>query len=186
MEEKTAGAVWRCKDCGKERDPTPKEYKVFQMHAKGHNITLVNKETGELLADGLKDARKKGYFGPAGKESAVEMLQVTEMQMTAEGETHFPVRVWLPSSIFALFRYAKAAGYSKHESINQFLCEYAQRGFMEAHGVVLSLVTVEPISKDDKDSKKRLETLEKMMGAINTKLDGLAYHEVAKTKGEGG
>ncbi len=161
---------WRCLNCDETRPATVKDFKKFQMHAKGHKIVLVNKETGEVLAESLQAARAKGYFKEVVEvEKEARTEEVTEMLVGEDHETYFPVRAWLPASMFTLFRYARAEKLCDHKDVISFICEYAQVGFMKVHNLSLSLAQI----KEGGDSEKAMEELKLTVQTLTEKVDAL-------------
>jgi len=162
---------WRCSTCGEVAEPTDSAYMTFIRHApKGekHEIGLVDKETGGVVATNLKEARSKGYIPK--KEAEAEKEEVTELEVSRSGETYFPVKIWLPSSIFSLYYNARRSRLSNHKTLVDFLCEYCERGFRAAHGGYgLTLAPVEESRGDDRIMEK-IEGMEKELRALTQKV----------------
>ncbi len=109
-----------CETCGEERDgiTTMAQWAEFQRHGKGHHPRLINPETGEVVATGVTDAAK--ILRTKAKEGAKEEGKVedtTEIEFTEKGETLFPIKAWLPSTIFTLYSYAKANELIDHDNV---------------------------------------------------------------------
>jgi hypothetical protein len=165
--------VWRCEECGEERPATEGGHHALRMHEKGHGklIRLVNRQTGAQVASGLADARAKGCFD-SGEQAVVPAIvddDGGDVKTATDGEAYIGVKVYLPSSIFTLYRYAKKAGISEHEDVVAFLCEYAMRGFKEVHGAVLTLA-VEPDSNGSEREMIDLKQLVAIQGEAITDL----------------
>jgi hypothetical protein len=94
-------------------------------------------------------------------------------------ETFFPIRVWLPASLFSLYNYARKAGLSEHPTIVDFICEYTEFGFKKAHqGYGLTLAPVERVSGDGSEQMKQWQ--QTMTLQMNTLSD--EFHQFLEEK----
>lgn len=106
----TRNLEWRCLTCGETAPPTGRDYMQLIKHAKGHEVRLVDVETGEELASTPKQAIGKGLITKEGAVSKVpgEKVDVTTLEVTEEGLIRYTIT--LPADAFALFNIAKAFG----------------------------------------------------------------------------
>jgi hypothetical protein len=89
--------------------------------------------------------------GPAGAQKPEVMAQKAkvaktpvEMQQGDDGQTFFPITMWLPADLFALYYHARESGLSDHKTLVDFVVEYTYYGFKKAHeGYGLTLAQVE-------------------------------------------
>lgn len=160
---------WLC-SCGETRPPEEGQYfsLIRSKEHKGHAVTLVDKDTGEVLAKTSQDAISKGLIPKQIKEiKEVKEAEVTELEVSRSGETYFPVKIWLPSSIFSLYYNARRSQLSNHKTLVDFLCEYCERGFRAAHGGYgLTLAQVEESKGDDKIMEKIEAMIERSVKAL--------------------
>lgn len=144
-EVNTENLVWRCNTCKKDYPPTSSVYAglIRKAEHKNHEIRLVNKKTGEVVAKSLQDALKKELI-----EKKVETSE-EGIEMTEQGDILIPVRMLLPAYIFTMYSEAKRNDLSDHANIADFMVEYTQFGFMKAHNVGLSLAPLESSPQGD-------------------------------------
>jgi len=150
---------------------------------KGLKPFIVDEETGATLlppGKGSPTAIAK-FFREMGEVSAPNPEPSNRSPVeTPDGETLFPLEVYLPSEIFSLYNHALGAGYTDQADIVGFLVEYAEWGFMHKHGMVLTLAPVDefqPTDGADGQIDARLEALERNMALIAGALNRQAYPE---------
>ena len=176
-QEKT---VWRCKaeNCGYSRPPTLTGYKQLVGHQKEHadlkkeerGYHLVNENTGEILADSVRQAKEKGFLQtvpeppeektaeePPEEKTAeepseekateepsaekIEFKEVLEPQVSSEG--FFRYTITLPADAFALFNMAKAAGLEKKDiSFDVWLWDCIRKRFDKDYGFRVVLAKI--------------------------------------------
>lgn len=146
----------KCMTCGEEMAPTSSNYAAMirQDKHRDHKIRFLDKTTGEVVAKSGQEALRKGLIQPktdTGEEG---------LEFTLDGDALIPMKISLPASALTLYYYAKRNNISDHANIIDFLWEYAQKGFMEAHnlGLTLAPVKVAPQSGDGA-LKKAVEEL---------------------------
>jgi len=148
-------AVWKCKaeNCDYTRPPTLKGYKQLVGHQKEHahlpkgerGYRLVDENTGEVLAESVREAREKGFLvaePPPREESEGKPEEKPElgMELTEEGIT-FPVT--LPPVAFTLFDAAKAAKLvDEDKDLDSWLFECVLKRFELDYSLRLMLVPI--------------------------------------------
>ena len=153
-----------------KRNSSYRDHRIVYVDDEGNARPEYNKP--EDLPRGLgKGTARLGE--PGGPE--------VEIEVAADGETLFPIRVWMPSTAFTLFNYAKVNGISAHGDVMSFLWDYAQVGFMRQHGLGLSLVE---LPTDGDKTGQRFEALEKDMGDIKSALSKLSPAKAPAAKAQ--
>jgi len=131
--EPSRNLEWRCLTCEAAVPPTTADYMGFIQHpCQDRKIWLVDKETGEQLANNLKQAQTKGFIPRKGEvpkftgtvayvkkptelsevkpkleeKPKGEQKEITEPQVSSEGI--FRYTVTLPADAFTLFNLAKS------------------------------------------------------------------------------
>lgn len=113
------------------------EYICQECEAKGEHKEFKNSSGLSGHRQFVHGIKPETEEGKEGKEKGVDLK-------TTDRETYFPVTLYLPSSIFSLYHYAKKAGFSDHKSLVDFIVEYCEFGFMKAHeGYGLTLAQVD-------------------------------------------
>ena len=130
--------MWRCqvKGCSYSTPPTLHGYSQITGHQLYHakqglskeekGFRLIDQNTGEMLAESLKEARDKNLLEPSPKkptpaiitepakeltEKDDEVSETVQPQISSKGI--FSYTISLPADAFALFNIAKAAGLEK-------------------------------------------------------------------------
>jgi len=156
-----------------------------RLPKKGLKPFIVDAGTGEVLleAGSCNPSAVAKFFREMGEDVTVlaDASGKGSPVETPYGETMFPLEVYLPSEIFALYNHALGAGYTDQPDIVSFLVEYAELGFMQKHGVVLTLAPVEDflLSENSSDSQlnARIGKLEKNVALILQVLGQLTSSE---------
>lgn len=166
--------IWLCEDCQAEAPPNKSGFLQLNLHAKGHHIGLVDVDTGEILAKTWGEAVQKSILSPEEKEKGKKVKvrepeEGTEFAITKDFETWFPVKMYLPSRIFDLFRTLKGVpGLCDHADIGEFMVQYTEYGVQQAHGVNLTLAPI----VQEKSSDERIDRLENMFAQFLERIDG--------------
>lgn len=131
----------------------------------------------------------KNLQGLAGHRRHVHQIDASAEPKSTAGiqikvsdyDTFFPVMVWLPSTIFALYHYAKRAKLSNHPTIVEFLCEYCEYGFKKAHeGYGLTLAPVEAKPNDSQEIDTLKAQLEEQNKILKELMNLIAQKEANK------
>jgi len=132
---------WRCSECEETGPPTAYDYMRLLKHQKGHHVRLVNKNTGEVLASSVKEARSKGIDMTSGRPVAGG----EGMELTEEGIT---LPVTLPPVVFTLFDAAKAANLVDSDTdLDSWLFECVQSKFKLDYGLKLQLTPIAKVNE---------------------------------------
>lgn len=169
--------VLRCMTCKKDFEATTSMYSglIRKEEHQGHKIRFVDKTTGDVVAKTAQEAVRMGLI-----ERKVETGE-EGLDFTHEGDALIPLKISLPASALTLFFYAKRNGISDHANVIDFLWEYAQKGFMEAHNLGLTLAPVKAAPGDGSG-------VERAVVALSEKFDKFVEQQAAggkeKTKPE--
>jgi len=93
-----------------------------------------------------------------------------EMQQGDDGQTFFPITMWLPADLFSLYFHAKQSGISDHKNIADFIIEYTCYGFKKAHegyGLTLAQVEKRPDEVAAEEMKVFREQISNLTGLVN-------------------
>jgi len=153
-------AVWKCKaeNCDYTRPSTLKGYKQLVGHQKEHahlpkgerGYRLVDENTGEVLAESVREAKEKGFLVAEplpseesdGKSQSAE-VEVTETTVSSEGI--FRYTITLPADAFTLFNLAKACGLEKDSEMpfDEWLWDCIRKRYETDYKVQLVLAPLE-------------------------------------------
>lgn len=107
---------WRCLTCGKTEPPTGKGYSNLLSHpCKKRQIWLVDKESGEKLANNIGQAISQGYIPKKGEKGTDlsgdgkgEEKEVTVPEIV--GDSLIRYTITLPVDAFTLFNIVRGLG----------------------------------------------------------------------------
>lgn len=132
--------IWKCKDCDVSGPPTNYDYMRLIKHQKGHQIRLVNKASGEVVAATPKQAREKGIEFADAKRTPGGWMELTE-----EG---LMLPITFPPVLLTMFDVAKAAELVEEETdLDSWLFECVQKRFELDYHRKLMLVPTEEEKK---------------------------------------
>jgi len=145
-----------------------------RLPKKGLKPFIVDAGTGEVLleAGSCNPSAVAKFFREMGEDVTVlaDASGKGSPVETPYGETMFPMEVYLPSEIFALYNHALGAGLTDQPDIVSFLVEYAELGFMQKHGLALTLAPVDEFQPAgnfiDEQIGDRLDKLERNVAMI--------------------
>ena len=157
---KDVKAVWKCRaeNCDYTRPPTLKGYKQLVGHQKEHaqlpkgerGYRLVDENTGEVLAENVREAREKEFLvaEPPPSEESDEKSQGVDVEIreaitSSEGILRYTIT--LPADAFTLFNLAKACGLEKDSEMpfDEWLWDCIRKRYETDYKVHLVLAPLE-------------------------------------------
>lgn len=110
---------WKCLTCDTSAPPTGKGYSDLLKHAcTDRKIWLVDTDTGEQLANNIRQAQSKGLVAKKGEEGEVKEKaekEVASPEIIGDGIIRYTVT--LPADAFTLFNIVRATDLEKPDKL---------------------------------------------------------------------
>jgi hypothetical protein len=153
---------WRCVNCDAHEPNNTVGWMKIRSHAKGHEVALCEKESGDIVARSYKEAIGKGIDVPktGGQQSGSSSSGAEgkdgeggdDSVMTATG---IKETVILPALAHAYYDAAIQHGYVDVKmTYDEFLFDCVQERFRLDFGVVIGLVKAENIGDGEKETSR--------------------------------